>query len=264
MTISWRCLWVVGMTIAAYACSSPLKCLPDGGAVPCFCANGKTGTQSCNQSGSAFEACQCGDTTTPPDASVEGGVDGGPLTCTSPRMNCGGTCVDVTSNMAHCGQCGRACTGASTCSQGQCTTSPQSDCKPCATSADCPSVDMVCGRRRCDGARGCYNPAMASCSTVGGISCPAVQTYDRCANSTDCWPYADCRPVISGAPNVCQYRCTSTSDCPSWNDYTAGEVCSTSDSHCFLACSPDDPRSTCPFGQTCTPFDADTSVGYCR
>ena len=59
------------------------------------------------------------------DTGVDTGVDvpndvRPDVTCLAPTMACGGACVDVLSSSAHCGACGRACTGASGCVAGGC------------------------------------------------------------------------------------------------------------------------------------------------
>jgi hypothetical protein len=63
------------------------------------------------------------------DTGVDSGVDTGAdvpndarpdVPCFAPNMACGGACVDVLANNTHCGTCGRACTGSSSCVSGVC------------------------------------------------------------------------------------------------------------------------------------------------
>ena len=53
----------------------------------------------------------------------DGGDDGSQGTCATPRMACGGGCVDTTSDPANCGACGASCGSGASCCGGSCATS---------------------------------------------------------------------------------------------------------------------------------------------
>lgn len=48
--------------------------------------------------------------------------------CPRPLQECGGTCIDVASDVDHCGGCGRACTTGLACVVGQCVPDPGASC----------------------------------------------------------------------------------------------------------------------------------------
>src|SRR5438105_3396692 len=56
------------------------------------------------------------------DMAVASDLAGGDATvsCDGNLLACGGKCVDVLTDKANCGQCGKACAGTETCTAGQC------------------------------------------------------------------------------------------------------------------------------------------------
>src|SRR5262249_59518427 len=56
-----------------------------------------------------------------PDAGGETG-GGDAAGCASPMRTCSGTCIDITSDPAHCGDCDRACDAGAQCCGGICVT----------------------------------------------------------------------------------------------------------------------------------------------
>jgi hypothetical protein len=51
-----------------------------------------------------------------------------PQPCPSPLEECGGQCVDVSSDRRNCGTCGTFCAPGNVCSGGRCTTDPLAPC----------------------------------------------------------------------------------------------------------------------------------------
>jgi hypothetical protein len=84
---------------------------------------------------------------------------GGRCECLSPRaLVCGG-CIDLLTDLQHCGQCGAACGGAeAVCEHGNCCTSPGSRCR-------CTPAGSACDAETC-----CMNGGPGAC-LLGGI-CP--------------------------------------------------------------------------------------------
>lgn len=105
------------------------------------------------------------------DAAVDGGdaltdvvardVGATDTACTPPEVLCDGACVDPASSRAHCGGCGRACSGAQICASGVCSSfcapplllcdgvciDPQTDPENCG------GCDVVCSTGICNAGR---------------------------------------------------------------------------------------------------------------
>ena len=56
-----------------------------------------------------------------PTQDATGNTGGGSPTCVSGQTACGNSCVDLTSDSAHCGSCGSACEAGRICQAGTCT-----------------------------------------------------------------------------------------------------------------------------------------------
>lgn len=103
----------------------------------------------------------------------DGGEDSGP--CGS-RTECGGSCVDTSSNRDHCGACGNQCSGSRICVEGSC---------------ECPRYHEECGgtcvatNLNGDHCGGCQNACSGEKACAGGQcaeSCP--RGLEKCGN--DC------------------------------------------------------------------------------
>lgn len=247
-------------------------CTP-GATFTCACPGGQSGVQTCDSSGMSFGDCRgcpttadsgqprclgrvCGSDgaggscgTCPSGQSCT--VDG---RCEAATVNCGAqtTCGGCTP-LAGCGWCGATgacvrvnptCTGPATgicpgqwaCSPPDCTT--PTTCLACTSDSQCPGG--FCGRRYCDGMRGCYpSSGTGACSTIGGAACPAVSVYRRCTTSSQCGPGSACVPVYPGDnTTVCQPSCTTHDDCPPVPPGYPGVLafCASGTGRCVLSC----------------------------
>lgn len=54
------------------------------------------------------------------DAEIDAPIDAPPLVCNSPRMNCGGECVDTSNNVMACGSCTNICPAGQVCTTANC------------------------------------------------------------------------------------------------------------------------------------------------
>src|SRR5690606_5735751 len=115
-----------GQTCLSGTCTTDAPC-------PAPCGIGETCTAG---------TCRCG--------------TGGP--CPAGQRCCGGECVDINSNVGHCGACGRVCGGSEQCCSGLCTNTQTSV-------NNCGSCGNVCG----DTANGC---TAGSCTCRGLPECP--------------------------------------------------------------------------------------------
>ena len=265
------CACLNGMGMGAQACNADGAGYSDCG--PCTatrCGDGTcNGTETCSSCTMDCHACaaMCGDHTC-----------NGTETCTSCPADCGACmtprCGDGTCNGSEtcttcaddCGACppmcgDGTCNGTETCSScaldcGACGTS----CLACSTNSDCPAP-ATCGVRRCDGVRGCYADATASCSSIGGVQCPPTAAYNLCLTDAECGPYAACQQFGDGR-RFCARRCAADTDCPAPPaGSTTHPSCDAANTPrtCFLVCSG---PGTCPYGLSCFRF-MDGTYGYC-
>jgi hypothetical protein len=143
------------------------------------CFNDTCGTQTCDP----LSVCQMGNCV--PSACVgivcSGGKScaGGACTCPMGQVDCGGTCVTLNSSTGNCGACGRTCTTAQSCVNGDCVTNSctggQKLCSGmCTDTTTDPNNCGDCGAA-CGGGRNC----------VGGVcACPTGLTFcgSTCVN----------------------------------------------------------------------------------
>jgi hypothetical protein len=112
------------------------------------------------------------------------------LTCPSANPNaCAGTCVDISSNQNHCGECGKACvvgSGAGGCVSGRCQAAwgrcfGQSDgFANCA--AFCSSVSLTCKVAGCQGWTSAQYGGLTECNATGT---PNTTSPGPCSNAFD-------------------------------------------------------------------------------
>jgi hypothetical protein len=95
-----------------------------------------------------------------------------PLACRAPATSCGGACVDIATDVAHCGSCNAKCPGGDTCVDGACTST---GCPAHRHGCDGLCVDLRtnplnCGACNvaCDGAATCVVGA-CQCSAPGRV-----------------------------------------------------------------------------------------------
>jgi stigma-specific protein Stig1 len=109
--------FAVGLTLAVVglvaACAEEFKVGPpdDAGTGGVGGASGNAGTAGIG--GSTMGSAGVG-------GDGGGGAGSGGMGCTAPKVICGDTCVDPTTDAANCGACGRSCLGTATCSKGAC------------------------------------------------------------------------------------------------------------------------------------------------
>jgi len=112
-------------------CTSPEVC--SGGA--CVCVPDCSG-RSCGGDGCGGSCGSCG------SGRICGG--GGVCLCDSSLTDCGGSCVDVRSDAAHCGACDSPCAGGESCVASSCRVAPvDAGCTPDCTGRSC--GDDGCG-----------------------------------------------------------------------------------------------------------------------
>lgn len=143
------------------------------------------------------------------DASVRDDVSlvpGG--TCPSPLVSCGSRCIDLSSDPASCGACGRGCAAGQACISGSCA---------------CRSGDPTCG-------------------PTGGLTDPTAcgSASVRCRNDQLCIDGAcRCRPPLSSSGDACVDLASDPANCGMPGVRCGGGVCAAG--HCVGGC-PDGTR----------------------
>ena len=205
------------------------------------------------------------DTPVAPDA-----VDDVPASCPSPNATCGAACVNLQTNAANCGACGRSCAGGEACVAATCV-SQTGDA--CATDMEC-GVGGFCARNAefpqgyCT--RVCTNipgecGVRGVCLTLQGTG----YCFRRCTSGSDCRTEYQCVSPPSGGPTVCYVRCEASpgvceqascnpvdhfcrnGQCTSPDICSAGSFCSAGTCRCTSA-------TNCGVGRRC-----DSTTGQC-
>jgi hypothetical protein len=156
--------------------------------------------------------------------------------CYTGTTRCGGACVDVQSNAAHCGACDSACPSGQVCTNGACA--PQ-----------CPSGQTTCNDV-------CVNTQTnnAHCGACNN-ACPSGQS---CVNGTCA---LQCPGGQTNCAGVCRNLQTDTANCGVCNNVCAGSLATCTNGTCGTAC---------PSGQTtcngrCVNTQTDPSnCGFCN
>ncbi len=133
----------------------------------------------------------------PPDAPVgmdatTGDAGGGP-TCGAGLTVCNGTCIDTTSDDAHCGSCTIACGTGGTCVSGTCQGGLFG---ACTANTDCNAVPGGL----------CVGPTHGDTTGLPGGLCTTA-----CTTGADCGDGADC--VAVGTDHYCVPTCDRGTDC---------------------------------------------------
>jgi hypothetical protein len=247
-------------------------CLCEGSCNPQTCSSlGKECGNWDNGCGTTITCgpCPTGQTCTPGGLCVQGD-------CPEGFSRCGDDCVDVDSDLSHCGGCNRPCGSEQVCTGGACEdlplTCPAQGCPPgsycdlnqnkcvpgCLDDSGC-VFGYICQNRAC--VLGCRDDA--GCSTgqicqdqecIQGCrqdgDCPSGQICDNLQCRSGCRVHTDC-PTGQVCRNTnCEPGCRVNSDCP------VGEICV--NTYCTTGCDTD---AKCPSGQICE--DGGCRVG-CR
>jgi hypothetical protein len=141
------------------------------------------------------------DTGTGPVDTGTGPVDTGTgPTCAPPRMVCDGVCVDVRTDIAHCGSCSRACGTGQFCSAGA-----------CRSTTECTAPRMTCGTSCIDITTDVFNCGACSRRCGDGQTCVG----SRCVGGT---------PTCPSPTMLCGTRCIDVNRDPA-NCGACGRAC---------------------------------------
>ena len=131
---------------------------------------------------------------------------GAPPTCAAPRLPCDGACVDVRTDLAHCGACGRTCGEGQYCAAGA-----------CRSTSECAAPRMTCGSSCIDVSSDVFNCGACNRRCGDGQTC----TANQCVGGTPTCPSptmlcgARCINVASDPANcgACARACTAGTTC---------------------------------------------------
>jgi len=116
------------------------------------------------------------------------------------KVNCGGTCVDIKSDPANCGQCGGKCPGkADTCFAGFC----QAGCTAGQTECNygyC--VDLLTNSDHCGA---CGNVCMPNSQCIDG-SCVCIDGFDKCDGGKTCIDVRDDPENCGKCGHECSFK----------------------------------------------------------
>lgn len=203
--------------------------------------------------------CPAGQTCSPGGLCIQGD-------CPAGFSRCGDDCVDVNSDLGHCGGCNRPCGPEQICNSGSCEDLPvtcpaqgcpagsycdlnQNKCVPgCLDDTGC-VFGYICESRAC--VLGCRDDSGCSSGEIcqGQVciegcrqdgACPAGQICENLQCRPGCRAHTDC-PTGQVCRNTnCEPGCRTNGDCP------VGEICV--NTHCSTGCDTD---AKCPAGQIC-------------
>lgn len=266
-------------------------CTP-GSTQSCVCDDGRMGAQSCNASGTGYDACRCADAGVPSSPDAQSFVD------IPPAARCGdGTCNGMETCMscpADCGACVARC-GDGTCNGVETCANCSGDCGMCSTprcgdgtcngaetcttcSDDCGACPPRCGDSTCNGTETCTTCSgdCGRCLTVCqacslNTDCPSGSTCGTrsCDGVHGCYPTADptagCALIgLEACPRTSAYNlCSTAAECGSYaNCNRFGDGRSICSRRCTLASDcPDGPRGATGLTPTC---DSVAHVCYLR
>jgi hypothetical protein len=195
------------------------------------------------------------------DADVPSEGDNG---CGPGLTNCGGLCVDTSSDHSHCGQCDHACGPSQACDAGECV----DDCPP--------------GKTKCYGACVDTESDVRNCGSCGN-ACSAGVNADPVCNAGTCgvrchpgWSDPDgdgncdihCEPsspveICNGIDDDCNGEIDEDFECSMGVEVNCSTVCgSTGRGICGVDCRIPDPAACNPPEETCNGID-DNCSGEC-
>jgi len=185
-----------------------------------------------------------------PDVGPDARPDAGPVTCDPGYAACEGYCVNLASDWAHCGACGRRCPEVAVCTNGLCA----ERCDPRRLDCQGSCVDPQTDPRHCGQCLGACAPGQrcvaGQCTApdpCANVFCPVGQ---RCAAGLCLCPdnVAPCNGVCCGAGLSCEGgQCACPRDragAPVQNNQRCNGVCTDlmndtqNCSQCGLRCPP--------------------------
>ncbi|MBN1770637.1 MAG: hypothetical protein JXB32_05200 [Deltaproteobacteria bacterium] len=149
--------------------------------------------------------------------------------CRPGQSDCGGTCVDLTTDPDHCGRCGHACAAGEVCNEGACA----STCTGGLTNCDGACVDLTTDPNHCGD---CTTICSRSEECVAGHCVCVPDCAGRACGDDGCG--GSCGTCPAGTSCSDAGRCVCVPDC-------AGRACG--DDGCGGSCG------ACGTGFVCTP-----------
>lgn len=168
---------------------------------------------------------------------------------------CNNTCVDISSNVRHCGKCDEICSVGHICFEGKCVLSCPASAPECGSGSNRTCCSLHCCNENCVDLQN--NPkhcGMCNLQCTKGeicfqgrcqISCPPGSPHCGPPEKAICCPYQCCNEVCVDVKNH-RYHC---GDCN--KPCSPGEICV--QGHCILSCPTNSPSCGVAGKEVCCP-----------
>ena len=164
--------------------------------------------------------------------------------CQTGKTNCRGTCVDIKTNLGHCGACATACSAGQDCCNGACVPSCTGGAIRDAACICQPPPPPTCGPDNCSGCcdgTTCRDGETSNFCGRGGLSCRGCNSLQVCAGGfcscqRECCQNFDCEPA--GASRCISFGANAGTCEPCFGDRTSpGASCPGFDGTAVPCCS---------------------------
>jgi len=194
------------------------------------------------------------------------------LECPAGEFACGTSCIDVSNNASHCGECGRACAAGETCEDGACISSAIGCNPPCEPGETCQAgicteIPLQCGVSQIQCGTDCVNPANSQTNCGASGDCSGANAGVECGQNEFCDDGTCAAGCAAGLvdcagncidPQTDNTYCGASADCAG---DTAGVTCVGTENCTLGACVSDCNLPNLDCDGAC--IDPQTDVTYC-
>jgi hypothetical protein len=186
-------------TVGAGAVCSSATCGCPSGQVSCAgtCIDPSTNRTYCGAAGDCAGLNDGTDCALIGQICVSGGCA---VTCPSGQVNCGGTCIDPTTNEAHCGATGACGAGGNGTAGASCAISVGAGAVCSGSACSCPNGGVSCGAS-------CIDPATSQTFCGANTNCAGANDGEDCALTGKVCTAGVCQVTCPGAQVNCGGVC---------------------------------------------------------
>jgi hypothetical protein len=150
-----------------------------------------------------------------------GGSAGSGATCGAGTMDCSGTCINVNTDNANCGMCGKACAGDQTCQNGACACAAgRMQCSGATTCVDTNADPANCGGcgKACSSDQVCSAGTCGATCSTGLMACSGAcvdlsNNIDHCGMCTTACSAANGQTCTGGSCQCAMGMTSCTNAC---------------------------------------------------